>query len=81
MEKKSLSPLETFQYGINQNGKFYLQWEYPLLGDYELECDYREISKERIKNDLEYELYACRQDGNDEVTEKIVETLSFIEKM
>ena len=55
LNKKSISPLEFFQYGINKYGKYYLKWDYPMLGDDELESDYREISKERIKNDLRNE--------------------------
>ena len=80
MEKKSVSPIEYFQYGINQNGKFYLQWDYPMLGDDELESDYREISKERIKNDLENEMNICNQEENVKIAEKIAEALEFIEK-
>ena len=80
MEKNSASPLEFFQYGINQSGKFYLRWDYSLFGDDELECDYREISKERIMNDLIYELNICRQEGNDNIAAKITEFLSYIEK-
>ena len=61
LSKKSIAPLEVFQYGINSEGKYYLRWDYPLLGDYELETDYREITQERILEDLnncEYSNYS-----------------------
>ena len=81
LQKKSVSPIEIFQYGISQNGKFYLLWDYPLLGDDELESDYREISKERIMNDLGIELNICDKEGNLEIVVKISEALEFIKKI
>ena len=79
-QKKSISQLEFFQYGMNKYGKYYLQWDYPMLGDDELESDYREISKERIKNDLRNEFKICMEEENVEIAEKIEEVLNYIEK-
>ena len=80
LNKKSISPLEFFQYGINKYGKYYLKWDYPMLGDDELESDYREISKERLKNDLRNEFKICIEEENVEIAEKIEEALNYIEK-
>ena len=80
LNKKSISPLEFFQYGINKYGKYYLKWDYPMLGDDELESDYREISKERIKNDLRNEFKICIEEENFEIAEKIEEALNYIKK-
>lgn len=51
-----------------------------MLGDDELESDYREISKERIKNDLRNEFKICIEEENVEIAEKIEEALNYIKK-
>lgn len=78
LSKKSIAPLEVFQYGINSEGKYYLRWDYPLLGDYELETDYREITQERILEDLNNELIICERNGEMRVVENIMKAIHYI---
>ena len=64
IHKYSIAPIESFTYGITKDKQFFLDWRYSLLGDDELERDYRIITKERLLNTLKNEIVILKNEGN-----------------
>lgn len=78
INKYSVGPIETLTYGITQDNKFYLDWEYPEFNDEELVRDYKIITKERILKALELEIERCKKNGEIQFTQKYEEAKKMI---
>lgn len=79
IHKYSIAPIESFTYGITKDKQYFLDWKYPVLGDNELENDYRIITSDRLLRALKNEITTCRQSGNIELVEKYEEAIARIE--
>ena len=79
LHKYSMAPIESFKYGISKDNQYFLEWEYPVFGDDELENDYRIISSDRLIKALNNEIKVCKQAGNDELVERFMESIKKIE--
>lgn len=77
--KYSMGPIESFKYGVSKDNQYFLDWEYPIFGDDELENDYRIISGERLIRALKNEIDVCILEGNNELVEKFREGITRIE--
>jgi len=78
LEKRYVAPIEVLTYGITSERKFFLEWVYPLTSDIDLGCDYREITKERLINDLTSELNNCDNEEDESLPGKIKKILDFV---
>lgn len=76
--KYSVAPIEAFTYGITKEREFFLEWEYSIMGDDELETDYRVISKERLIKDISFEIERCNDNGNIDVASRLERILNDI---
>lgn len=79
IHKYSVAPIESFTYGITKDNQYFLEWEYPMLGDDELEIDYRIITGDRLLDVLKNEINICRETRNAELVEKYVEAMEKIQ--
>lgn len=64
-------PIEALEYGITQNGDYYLKYTYALLGEDELECDYQIISGEKMLAAVNQEILLCERNGGSHIAEAL----------
>ena len=64
-------PIEAFEYGITQNGDYYLKYTYAPLGEDEIECDYKIISAEKMLAVINQEILLCENNGGSHIAEAL----------